>query len=171
MTDKTNVVFVGFMGTGKSSAGRMLARKLKKTLWDVDQLIENKEKRTIRQIFETEGEAYFRRVEKEAIQTIAREDNVVITTGGGAVLDSENLRVLSEKGWIVALHASPETIFKRVKNSKKRPLLLGSDRMAEIRRLLEIRRPLYAKADFSIDTDGKNTAQVIQMILRAIKEK
>ena len=168
---KTNIVFVGFMGTGKSSAGRMLARKLKKTLWDVDRFIEEKEGRTIREIFEKDGEAYFRRVEKEAIRTIAYEDNAVITTGGGAVLDPENIKVLSEKGWIVALHASPETIFKRVKNSKKRPLLNGEDRLAEIKKLLEVRRPLYRRADLSLDTDKKNTTQVTNMILRALKQK
>ena len=159
------------MGTGKTSVGKILARRLKKTARDVDEFIEAKEKRSIRDIFEKDGEAYFRRAEKEAIRAISREENVVITTGGGAVLDPENRKALSGSGWIVALHASPETIFKRVKNSKRRPLLQGEDMLSEIKKLLEIRKPFYNQADFSLDTDGKNTAQVTGMILRTLKEK
>ena len=159
------------MGTGKTSVGKVLGKKLKKTVLDVDQWIESKEKRSIAEIFEKDGEAYFRRLEKEAVQAIAREENVVITTGGGAVLDPDNRRALSESGWVVALHASPEAIFKRVKNSKKRPLLQEADMLSEIQRLLEVRKPLYHQADFSLDTDGKNPAQVAKMILRTLKEK
>ena len=159
------------MGTGKTSVGKILAKKLKKTARDVDQMIEQKEKISIKEIFEKEGEAAFRNLEKETIKLVSREENVVITTGGGAVLDPENLKALSEKGWIVALHASPEMIYKRVKNSKKRPLLQGQNRVHEIKRLLEIRKPLYHRADFSVDTDGTSAAQVAAKILRVLEDK
>ena len=168
---KKNIVLIGFMGTGKTSVGKILARRLKKTVRDVDEFIEAKEKRSIRDIFEKDGEVYFRRAEKEAVQALAREENVVITTGGGVVLDPENTKVLSENGWIVALHASPETIFRRVKHSRKRPLLQDGDMLSEIKKLLEARRPFYRRADFSLDTDGKNAAQVTDRILSALREK
>ena len=110
-------------------------------------------------------------MEKEAVRLISEKENAVITTGGGAVLDPENRQRLAKNGWIVVLHASPETIYKRVKNSKKRPLLQGGDMLAEIKRLLEIRKPFYDHADFSLDTNGKSPMQVANLILKALGGK
>ena len=159
------------MGTGKTSVGKILARRLNKTLYDVDHWIESRENRSVREIFGKEGEAYFRRLEKEAIQAIVQEKDAVITTGGGAVLDPENRKALSENGWVVALHASAETIHKRLKNSKNRPLLQKGDRLSEIKRLLEARKPFYVRADLSLNTDGKSAAQVAGIILKSLAGK
>ncbi len=167
-----NIVLVGFMGTGKSSVGRILARRLRREFVDIDRWLEDREKRKIREIFEKDGEAYFRAKEKEAVSLWAAKENMVITTGGGAVTDPENHEALKKNGLLVTLLASPETIRDRVKNSKDRPLLKDKeDLLAEIKLLLEKRKPFYEKSDYYFDTDGKNAAQVARMILRVFREK
>jgi shikimate kinase len=164
-----NLVLIGFMGTGKTSVGKALARRLGRPLVDIDAAIEQAQKRKIREIFAAEGEAHFRRLESAAIREAAARSDSVITTGGGAVLDPENFRALRANGWIVALSARPETIHARVKDSHQRPLLAGgADMLGEIRRLLEARAPLYREADYFFDTDGKNPAQMAELILESV---
>lgn len=166
-----NIVLVGFMGTGKSSVGKVLAQKLCRPLIDVDSYIEEKEKRKIREIFKKDGEAVFRAMEKEAIRLLSFPGGSVMTTGGGAVLDAENRRVLKGSGIVVALLAKPETIFERVKNSRNRPLLAGEDMLGEIKTLLEQRRPFYQEADLFFETDGKTPTQVAEMISAALGQE
>ena len=168
MTDK-NIVLVGFMGTGKSTVGKMLAKRLKRNWIDVDQKIEEAEKRKISEIFEKDGEAYFRRLEKETIRQITSGTHLVIITGGGAVLDSENRAILKKNGFLITLSATPETIFERVRQSRYRPLLKG-DFLAEIRRLLAEREPFYRESDCTFSTDGKTAAKVAE-IIEAVLEK
>lgn len=157
------------MGTGKSSVGRALGKKLKRPVIDVDENIELSEKTSIREIFEKYGEAHFRLLEKKAIEEVSSRSGAVITTGGGAVLDAGNVRALKKNGILVALSASPETIFARVKNSGQRPLLDQGDPLAEIRRLLSLREPHYRLADVFIDTDGKRPAKVAEEIIGILK--
>lgn len=159
------------MGTGKTSVGKILAKRLGRPVVDVDQWVEQKEQRRISDIFEKEGEPHFRALEREAIRQAAQKEGVVITTGGGAVIDPINVEALKATGILVALSSRPETIFKRVKNSRHRPLLKGSDVFSEIQRLLEIRKPFYEKADFHFETDGKSSTQVAGMIMKALHEK
>jgi shikimate kinase len=166
-----NIVLVGFMGTGKSSVGRILAGRL---LWphvDVDQRIEQGEKRKIAQIFETSGEAFFRGLEKQIISEISVAEKTVITTGGGALMDPENLEALKRNGWLVALEASPETIYQRVRGTRHRPLLCVQDPLGEIRRLLEIRRPSYQCAEYFFKTDNKDAAVVAEEIFGVLRGK
>jgi len=164
-----NIVLIGFMGTGKSSVGKTLARKLGRSFVDVDMWIETSQKRKIKDIFETDGEAYFRTLEKEAIRIISRQTGSVITTGGGVVLDAENRRLLKETGVVIALLAKPETIYERVKNSQHRPLLQGADRLSEIQSLLESRKGFYQEADLFFETDGKTSAEVAENIMGALE--
>ena len=164
-----NLVLVGFMGTGKSTVGKALAKKLGRPFVDVDQCIEEKQKRRISEIFEKEGEPAFRRLEKETILEIAAGTELVITTGGGAVIDPENVAALKANGILVALEASPQTIYQRVKDTRHRPLLRSADLPGEIEKLLEARRPFYDKADFKFVTDGKSATQVADEILAALK--
>ncbi len=167
MTHK-NIVLIGFMGTGKSSVGKALAKKLGRVWVDVDQYIEGQEKKKIAEIFEKDGEPHFRKLEKEAVMQIASRGDLVITTGGGVVLDAENTQALKRNGLIITLAATAETIYSRVKDSRHRPLLKG-DKMAEIQKLLEQRRPLYEKADLTFRTDGKNAGQVAGEIAAALE--
>jgi len=169
--NEANLALVGFMGTGKSSVGRILARKTGRTLVDVDQRIEEKDGRSIPEIFETDGEARFRAIEKEVILEASRGRSQVITTGGGAVVDPENMAALKGGGLVVALTAVPETVYRRVKDSRNRPLLKVGDVYAEIRKLMEIRKPFYDKADYQFATDGRTAPQVARMILETLKDK
>ena len=160
-----NIVLVGFMGTGKSSVGRILSRKLRRRLIDVDDLIERTEGRKISEIFATDGEARFRQLEREAIRKAAAERRTVITTGGGAVVDPDNLSVLRGSGCVVSLQATPETVYERVRSSKHRPLLANKpDLLDEVRRLMQARAPYYAQADIKVSTDGRTPIQVAREI-------
>lgn len=170
MVGKKNIVLVGFMGSGKSSVGKILGKLLKRPVVDIDRRIEEREKRKISEIFEKDGEAFFRSLEKEAIRETAAQEGRVITTGGGAVLDPENVSALKEKGCLVALSAEPETILRRVRNSRRRPLLKGDDLLSEIRRLLEIRKPYYELADFHFATDGKSALAVARQIVETLEK-
>ena len=167
-----NVVLIGFMGTGKSAVGKILAKLLGRPWVDVDLRIEQAQKKKISEIFEKEGESAFRRLEKEMIRDVASQSGLVVTTGGGAVLDEENRKRLKQSGVLVALSASPETIFQRVKDSRHRPMLKTSgDLMTEIKRLLALRQPFYEKADMTFQTDGKNASQVAEAIAEALEKE
>ncbi len=160
------------MGTGKSSVGRLLARRARREFVDIDRFLEDQEKRKIRDIFEKDGESHFRALEKKAVKHWSEGQGRVITTGGGAVMDADNLAALKKNGIIITLLAKPETIYERVKNSKSRPLLKEKkDLFAEICRLLELRKPFYAQADYFFDTDGKNASQVVKLIEHVLAQK
>lgn len=160
------------MGTGKSSVGRILAKRMKREHVDLDRWIEDREGRKIRDIFEKDGEPRFRALERDAVRHWASRTDIVLTTGGGTVVDPENRAALKENGLLVTLLAKPETIYQRVKNSKHRPLLSGQeDLLAHIRRMLEERRPHYQQSDFYFDTDGKSAAQVASLVLRVVSQK
>ena len=172
MSKSMNIVLTGFMGTGKSKTGKLLSQRLKMRHIDIDELIEKGEKRKIHQIFQEEGEAYFRRVEKEAVAQIARVDGCVISTGGGVVLDKENMDFLRQKGLIICLHSNPETILSRTAKGENRPLLQGVSNPAErIRKLLNIRMPHYQQADLMIDTSGRSPEEVVETIVENLGKK
>lgn len=165
MDPNKNISLVGFMGTGKTSVGKSLGRKLSRRVVDIDDLIEKEQKKKISEIFAERGEAYFRVLEKEKIHEICKQKKLIITTGGGAVLDSENAQTLASNGWVIALSASPETIYQRVRHAFHRPLLKVADPLSEIIKLLAQRKPFYQKSDFLIETDGKTPAQIADKIV------
>jgi shikimate kinase/3-dehydroquinate synthase len=163
-----NIVLTGFMGTGKSAVGRRLAKALGWRFVDTDEMIERKTGRTIPQIFEKYGERYFRNVERKMIRIAARQKNAVIATGGGAVLDPRNVRVLSGNGLLVGLKASSRAILSRVSGSD-RPLLRGGDPRSRVEALLAARQERYGRADFIVDTSGRDADQVSRRILAFVK--
>ena len=159
-----NIILVGFMGTGKSVVGKKLAAKLNKDFVESDDMIEAREKMPIRDIFEKKGEPYFRRVEKEVIKEASSRKNVVISAGGGAIVDEENFNNLKNSGTLICLKASTDTILKRAKDLKTRPLLNVQDPKKRIEKLLKKREPYYNKANFIIDTDNLSIEQVVLKI-------
>ncbi len=160
-----NIVLTGFMGSGKTEVGKELSRILGWKVIDVDDEIVKSQKTTINEIFARRGEAAFRDIEAGMIREVSRRRNVIISTGGGAVLRQENMDNLREHGVIACLWASPETVLKRTAGNNERPLLQVEDPLRKIRELLEFRRPFYEKADFMIETDEKSPFQIAKEIL------
>jgi shikimate kinase len=164
-----NIVLTGFMGTGKTAVGRELSRLLSMRLVDIDAEIEEDRKMTINDIFQKFGEKYFRDVETGMIRRFAAQKNLIISTGGGAVLREENMEVLRETGIVFCLDACPETILERTSRSEDRPLLKAGDPMTKIKELLSFRRPFYEKAGTLIDTEGKNPLQIAEEIVEIFR--
>ena len=152
-----NIILSGFMGCGKTTIGKIIARKLDLDFIDTDKLIEEREGRKIREIFDTDGEGYFRDKEHEICAELSREDNKVIATGGGALTFDRNKEVLSKSGRIIFIDVDLDTIIKRIGNDSRRPLL-----NSETRALFDKRNPIYKKnCDFTITVRGDVSAREI----------
>lgn len=165
-----NVVLTGFMATGKTDVGRLLATRLGFAFLDCDGEIEREQGMTVSDIFVRFGEDGFRDREAAVIARLSEREHVVIATGGGAVLRSENRARLRKNGVIVCLTASPETILRRTEGTHHRPLLTVPNPLDRIRELIKLRRPFYEDADILIDTEGKSPAEVAEEILDGLKE-
>ncbi len=161
------VFLTGFMGTGKSTVGRALARRLGKTFLDADAEIERVEGMAVARIFAEKGEESFRRTERDVMAALAKGD-AVVALGGGAIVDEGNFRTMRASGPIVCLTASVEEILRRVGHDRRRPLLAGEDRAQRVRELLEARRAAYARADFEIDTTGLDVETVVDRIVAVL---
>jgi shikimate kinase len=160
-----NLVFTGFMGTGKSKTGKIVSEKLKTSFFDTDDLIEKKSGFLISDIFKKFGEADFRQKEVETVKEVSEKDSVVISCGGGAVLNPINIVNLRKKGIIINLYASADVIYDRLKGENSRPLLRNEKPLIEIKKLLDFRKSIYEDCDFSFDTDGLTTVEVADKIL------
>ncbi len=160
-----NIILTGFMGTGKSTVGRLLAEKLEMRFVDMDQLIEERAGRSISEIFAVEGEQHFRALERNLVEDLARESGLVIATGGGVVLDPGNIDAFRASGLVVCLNASPTTIRARVESDNHRPLLEEGDKLARIEAILSARAHCYARVDNQIDTDGLEAEAVADLII------
>ena len=166
-----NIVLIGFMGTGKTSVGRFLANKLNRRFIDTDKEIENIAGKSVAQLIGGEGMIRFRSEESLLVKKLSGQENLVIATGGGTLLDPENYRSLKENGIIIGLTASSEVIYNRVKNKKnERPLLAKGDLMEQIVSLREERRELYKVADFTVDTGSGSLDETVKKILGFISE-
>jgi len=155
-----NLVFIGFMGTGKSSIGKLSASKLGFEFVDIDKEIEKRMNMTISDIFENFGEAHFRRIEHETVKEFSSRTGMVISTGGGVVLNTENINNLREKGIVILLKAKPEVIYRNVSKDKNRPLLSCENLMARIVELIEARKKYYENNDFEIDVSELSIEEV-----------
>lgn len=163
------IAITGFMAVGKSAVGRTLARRLKRQFVDLDKVIEKTEGMKVKDIFAQKGESYFREHEKQALAEVLKHENQVIATGGGAIIDEENLGLLREKTLLVCLTASPDALLKRIGAGSKRPLLKDADRKNRIEELLQLREERYARAHLSIDTTDLTINQVAERIIEMAK--
>lgn len=169
---KNNIILIGFMASGKSVVAKKLAKKLKMSMTDTDMLIENEEGIKIKEIFKIHGEAYFRKLEKEIVRKISCLRGVIISTGGGVVLNAENRRILRKSGIVFYLKVNPEAVLKRIKRAvnNERPLLANKSNLKyEIKKLLKQRMPYYNSCThYVVDTSKMTSGQVIDKITRIL---
>ena len=158
------LVLTGFMGTGKTSVGQVVAQKLGREFVDMDVVIADEEKMSIPKIFETRGEAYFRAKESEWCARLAMRPNLVIATGGGALVDPNN-RAQFKDAFVVCLDATPNEIYGRLKDQDQRPLLKSPDSQQRIVELMSARRDAYAQIEWHLDTSGKTVEQIAEEII------
>lgn len=167
-----NVFLVGMMGAGKTTAGRLMARRLKREFLDTDLEIERRCGVKVPVIFEIEGEAGFRQREAAVIAELSAREDVVLATGGGAVLDGDNRRRLAARGTVIYLHAPAAALYERVRQDRNRPLLATADPQARLQELYQVRDPLYREiADIVVDTGRQSVQTLARQLLARLKEE
>ena len=176
---KTKIVFLsGFMGSGKSTIGPILANVLGWNFFDLDRVIESKQSKKIVDIFAEKGEAAFRLLEREVLREITKGENVIIALGGGTIADQKNINFMKKKGKIIFLEASAESFYQRLRFKTDRPMLRGKDEellsQDELRKriseILNYRKKYYDQADVSLQTDGLTIGKTVDAISKIIQK-
>ena len=161
------IVLIGFMGAGKSSAGRALARNLGWPRFDTDEMVSARMGLSIPEIFARLGEAEFRAAESEALRQLPDNSPAIIVTGGGIVLRPENVQALRQLGRVIHLEADEETLFRRISRRASRPLLQTEDPRGTLGELLRVRQPLYREAAHAqVDTSRLSHEEVVEAVLK-----
>ena len=160
-----NIILVGFMGCGKTSIGRRLARLCEYEFFDMDAEIEKRNGMRVSEIFREKGEAAFRQMETDLCAELSKTGGLVIATGGGVIKNAENMRLLKLSGNVLYIKASPEHIYNNLKNDRTRPLLEGWDKLKKIKALMEERRPMYeSRSDIIVEVTGMRTPRAAYAI-------
>jgi shikimate kinase len=160
-----NLALIGFMGTGKSSVGRLVGQLLHFTYLDTDQVIESRAHKSISEIFQSDGEQAFRQWERDIVGELSQRKKTIISTGGGLPADQANLDSLKTHALVVCLWASAETIYERVRDHDHRPLLDNPDPLEKIRTLLAAREPYYRQADVLLNTERRSVREVAVQVI------
>ncbi len=171
--EKKQVILTGFMGTGKTVVGELLARTMKRDFVDTDKIVEEKTGLAVPEIFERHGETYFRDRESEAVESLRQypPGSLVVSTGGGIVLREKNRKTLQEIGLVILLTASPDEILRRTGESGNRPLLSGDNPDQKVVSLLKEREEHYKHCEVRIDTTGLAPLQVVRKIMGYLRER
>jgi len=172
------VYLTGFMASGKSTIGPILANTVGWNFFDLDKEIEKKENKKIRTIFEENGEKYFRKKETDVLKDLSCNKNLIVALGGGTLVSSENRGIIKESGLLIYLKCSPETAYNRLKHKRDRPILTPNDSengdennlRKKINELMQVRIQYYSLADYSFDTEGSNIGQTVDLIARLIQK-
>ena len=167
---RSNIILVGFMGTGKSTVGRLVANRLGMEFVDMDPVIEDRTGRSIAAIFAEDGEARFRSLERALVTELAAREGLVIAAGGGIVLNTDNIRDFNHSGVVICLSAKPDILLQRVERETHRPLLEGGDKTKLLRERLEARRPLYNAISHQIDTTRLTPEAVADRVIALYRE-
>jgi shikimate kinase len=172
MKTSRNLFLVGLMGAGKTTVGKALAKRLSKEFKDSDHEIEERTGVRVPVIFEIEGEEGFRRREAETVARLSQLENVVLATGGGAILEPANRECLKANGWVVYLHARPGELAKRLGRDRSRPLLQGVDPRQRLEELYKVRDPLYREvADLVVDTGRQSANALVEHLLERLDKQ
>ena len=164
-----NLALIGFMGTGKSSVGRIITEVLQYTFLDTDDLIEARTGKTIAEIFAQQGEPQFRELERLVVEELASRTKTVIATGGGLPVHGDNLEKLKSHSLTICLWSSPEKIYEQVRYQSHRPLLNDPNPLAKIRQLLNARKPFYRLADVLVNTERRSVREVAQQVIHQFR--
>ena len=164
-----NLALIGFMGAGKTSVGRLVADQLHFDYLDTDDVTQDRQGRTITDIFATDGEPAFRKLEADLVGELARRTKTVIATGGGLPVNPQNLARLKTCALVFCLWASPEKIWERVRNQTHRPLLHDPDPQKKIQELLAAREPFYKQADVLLNTELRSVREVAQQVVHQFR--
>lgn len=162
------IVLIGMMGSGKTTIGKLLGEKLTLRSIDIDVVIEHNEKRTVSEIFQNEGEKYFRNIERETIKKNFTNKDLIISLGGGAFEDQLTQELLLKNSTVIYLKTSPNVILERIKNNTNRPLLKNQMTVEKIQSIILQRQKNYELANITILTDNKNTDKIVEEILGVI---
>jgi shikimate kinase len=171
-----NIVLIGYRGAGKTSVGRRLADRLKMTFVDTDDLLQERQRVPISDIVKSHGWSHFRELERNVIEEISKGDHLIIAPGGGAVLDTDNVRALRRNGFMIWLKADQHTLLERMNQdpgtNTRRPTLTGKGTQKELEEIMSLREPLYEKAsDIQIDTSILDVNAIVERILTIFDEK
>ena len=171
-----NIVLIGYRCSGKTAVGQILAKKLGRDFVDIDTLIEDDSGCSIEALVSRNGWSHFREIEKRVIKAVTTKNNQVIATGGGAVMDADNVTCLKKNSWLVWLDGTPEVLSQRMAKDQARgnvrPSLTGGDAIAEIAAVLAHRRPNYERAgDLRIDTDRFSVHEIAELIVGNLPEE
>lgn len=163
---QNNIILVGMMGAGKTTVGKELLKVLENyTLIDMDSEIENREKMKISEIFEKYGEKHFRELETNLLKELSKNQNQIISTGGGVFEKEENRNILKETGTVFYLKASAEKLFDRIKSQTHRPLLQQGFGVEKVKSILDTREANYSKADIIINTENELPQNIVKRIV------
>jgi shikimate kinase len=165
-----NIYLVGFMGTGKTTVGQIVAGILGKEFIETDSAIEQREGKKIAQIFEEKGQAHFRTLETKLLKEIVLKADCIVSCGGGLICNYDNIKSMRESGTIICFRAPAQVIYERIKHYTHRPLLNVKEPLAEIQKLLIEREIFYSHAHFFIDTEDVTPAHVAQAVIAIIKD-
>lgn len=162
-----NIYLVGFMGTGKTTTGKILAKKLNRDFVEMDDIIEERQKRKIVDIFAQKGEVYFRMRERELLEELSAREDLVVSCGGG-ICNKDNLKLLKTTGIVFNLTAHPQTIYERTKRYTSRPLLNVDNPLREIQNLFNKRQPYYNQAHYSVDSEKQSPEKIAEDIIKIL---
>ena len=165
-----NIIFIGFMGTGKTAVSKKVAEVFGKTYISIDDEIERSIGRSIKEIFSTDGEPYFRRLEKQMVLITSQKKDLIVDTGGGVVLDEENMKLLGKTGTVICLWADVDTIYERTYFYGHRPLLNVENPKEKISELLKKRKPFYEKAEYRIDTSKISIDEIVRKVKEIVND-
>ncbi len=163
-----NIYLVGFMGTGKTAVGKILAQRLDKEFVEMDEVIEERQGRPIVEIFKDPGEPYFRKLETQLLSELSKRADLVISCGGGLICNEDNLKTLKETGTVFNLKSSAQMIYERTKKYAHRPLLNVEDPVKQIEELIQKREPYYCQAHYTIESEEQSPQEVTSAIIKIV---